>query len=126
MIPALQSSTSILEFSFFISSTHCLTLLGSESSQVKDLLCFTPASLKASSTFSLVLPSPIMVAPRRERTRMDSFPSPELQPVISIVFPVKSIPSVTSSAVVPYPNPLDPFGLISANSDISFPRSLGS
>ncbi len=43
-----------------------------------------------------------------------------------MVFPVRSIPSVTSSAVVPYPNPLDPFGLISANSDISFPRSLGS
>ena len=49
--------------------------------------------------FSSVLPVPITCAPLSANTRMVSSPKPELQPVTMAVFPVKSNPSVTSSAV---------------------------
>ena len=39
-------------------------------------------------------------APRIASTRMVSRPSPELQPVTSAVFPTRSMPAVTSSAVL--------------------------
>ena len=108
MTPALQTMASSGAAPVFTAATQARTDAGSESSQASGRKSpLSPA--QASRAFSTVRAVAITRAPRSASARTVSSPSPELQPVTSIVLPPRSHPAVASSAVVPYPSPLAPF-----------------
>jgi hypothetical protein len=98
MMPALHSSTSIVCPSAWISSAQAATEPSSLRSQATGVM-ETPAPAAAAAAFSRVRARPMIWAPRPASTRIDSRPSPELQPVIRMRLPRRSSPSVTSCAV---------------------------
>ena len=61
---------------------------------------------QASWPRSSVRAVPITCAPRNASTRIVSRPIPELQPVTTMVLPVRSMPAVTCSAVASAANEL--------------------
>src|SRR3954470_12605307 len=110
MIPALQMIASRTRPCFFTDSTQARTLFGSERSHARGMV-FPFTDAHAAFAFSTVRAVPTTRAPRIVRTRSDSRPRPELQPVTRIVLPSRLSPAVTFSALVPYPKPLGPFDL---------------
>lgn len=100
-------------------STALLTDDGSERSH--NMGCTDdPSSSCTFKAFSWDRTVPYILAPRKAKTLAVSRPRPVLTPVITIVLPVRSNPSVTSSAVDAKPNPLGPTGFLKTVSNDNF------
>ena len=100
MTPALPMMASSGAAEDFTAATQARTDAGSDSSQASGRKSpLSPA--QASRAFSTVRAVASTRAPRSANARIVWRPSPELQPVTSIVLPVRSHPAVASSAVVP-------------------------
>ena len=103
-MPALQITASRRAPSARMVATAARTDWGSASSMATaTVLPVLPEATLSQAAWAFVRSRavPMTRAPRLVRTRRVSRPSPELQPVTTMVLPAREIPSVTSSAVEP-------------------------